>query len=231
MHLQHSDDIWRDFPDLVPGVLHVRGVSKDASPDDRIARHTETAAARLAGAASESELPEIQAWRRAFTRMGLKPTQYRCASESLLRRFRKERELPRLHPLIDLCNAVSIAYAIPVAVFDLDQVAGHLEIRHATGDETYVTFSGETERPPPGEVIFADAEGRAHARRWTHRQSGLSAVRDTTTDVLVVAEALHASARQDVAALVATLADDLAALWPVTPRTAVLRPSAPRFSL
>ncbi|TDD29612.1 hypothetical protein E1286_46365 [Nonomuraea terrae] len=230
MHLQHSDDIWRDFPDLVPGALHVQAVSKDASVDDRIARHTETAAARLA-TASEGELPEIQAWRRAFTRMGLKPTQYRCASESLLRRFRKEGELPRLHPLIDLCNAVSLAYAIPVAVFDLDQVAGHLEIRHATGDETYVTFSGETERPPAGEVIFVDAEGRAHARRWTHRQSGHSAVRDTTTDVLIVAEALHASARQDIASLVATLADDLTALWPVAPRTAVLRPSAPRFSL
>ena len=50
--------------------------------------------------------------------MGLKPTQYRCASESLLRRFRKEGSLPRLHPLVDLCNAVSMAYAIPVAVLD-----------------------------------------------------------------------------------------------------------------
>ncbi|HEY3906880.1 MAG TPA: hypothetical protein VGM14_23450 [Streptosporangiaceae bacterium] len=29
---------------------------------------------------------------------GLKPTQYRCASESLLRRFRKEGSLPNLHP-------------------------------------------------------------------------------------------------------------------------------------
>jgi hypothetical protein len=35
---------------------------------------------RLAHSA-EGELPEIRAWRRAFAKMGLKPTRYRCASE------------------------------------------------------------------------------------------------------------------------------------------------------
>jgi DNA/RNA-binding domain of Phe-tRNA-synthetase-like protein len=69
------------------------------------------AEARLANTL-EGELPEIQAWRRVFSRMGLKPTQYRCASEALLRRFRKERSLPLIHPLIDLCNAVSIALSL-----------------------------------------------------------------------------------------------------------------------
>ena len=56
--------------------------------------------------------------------MGLKPTQYRCAAESLLRRFRKEGSLPRLHPLVDLCNAVSLAFAVPVAVLDAGRIAG-----------------------------------------------------------------------------------------------------------
>ena len=34
------------------------------------------------------------------------------ASESLLRRFRKEGELPRIHPRIDLCNAASLTFAV-----------------------------------------------------------------------------------------------------------------------
>ncbi len=135
--------------------------------------------------------------------MGLKPTQYRCASESLLRRFRKEGSLPALHPLVDLCNAVSLAYAIPVAVLDLDAVSGPLEVRYATGDEEYLTFAGDTEHPAPGEVIFADQAGQAHARRWTNRQSGRSAVRDTTSTALIVAEALHDSAPADVLDLIA----------------------------
>ena len=130
--------------------------------------------------------------------MGLKPTQYRCASESLLRRFRKERTLPRLNPLIDLCNAVSLAYAIPVAVFDIAKISESLEVRYADGDENYLTFSGETEHPEPREVIFADAAGHAHARRWTNRQSGHSAVRTNTAAVLIVAEAMHDAASTDV---------------------------------
>lgn len=102
----------------------------------------------------------MQAWRRGFSRMGLKPTQYRCAAESLLRRYRKEGSLPQLHPLVDLCNAASLAFAIPVAAFDVAHISGNLEVRRATGDETYLTFSGQTEHPGAGEVIFADDAGQ-----------------------------------------------------------------------
>ncbi|MDQ3045668.1 MAG: phenylalanine--tRNA ligase beta subunit-related protein, partial [Chloroflexota bacterium] len=197
-----------------------------ASP--RVATFTSVAEARLA-TATESELPEIQAWRRAFARMGLKPTQYRCASESLLRRFRKEQALPRIHPLIDLCNALSLAFAIPILVLDTSRIAHYVEVRYASGAETYVTFSGEIEHPAAHEVIFADDAGRAHARRWTNRQSGHSAVRDTTTDVLIVAEALHESASVDVERLVATITDELNGIWSVTPKTAILSQAASRF--
>jgi len=164
MYFRHAPDIWRDFPELVPGLLAADGITSQVSVELRIEPLYETARQRLDGA-TESELPEIQAWRRAFSRMGLKPTQYRCASEALLRRFRKEDDLPRLHPLIDLCNAISLAFAIPIAVIDVAQVSEGIEVRYASGDERYLTFGGEIEQPSPGEVIFADATGEAHARR------------------------------------------------------------------
>jgi len=230
MHFQHSKEIWTDRPGLVAGVVFATGITGGTSAGPQVARFEAVAEARLA-TGSEAEFPEVQAWRRAFSRMGLKPTQYRCASESLLRRFRKERTLPRLHPLIDLCNAVSLAYAIPVAVFDIAKISKGLEVRHADGDENYLTFSGETEHPEPREVIFADAAGHAHARRWTNRQSGHSAVRDTTTAVLIVTEAMHDTASTDVPELTTALADELAGVWSVTPVTAVLSRSSPRFDI
>ncbi len=227
MHFQHSAGLWRDFPALVPGVLHVGGITADgaASTD----RFEAIAKARLADR-QESEFPEIQAWRRAFAAMGLKPTQYRCAAESLLRGFRREGSLPRLHPLVDLCNAVSLAFAVPVAVFDAAQVTWPLEVRYAAGDEDYLTFGGDTEHPAAGEVIFADQAGRAHARRWTNRQSGRSAVRDGTAAVLIVAEALHEQAPSDVRELTATLAAEIGAVWPVSPESAILTSAGPRFT-
>ncbi|NUR25085.1 MAG: hypothetical protein HOV83_04430, partial [Catenulispora sp.] len=187
-----------------------------------------SAQARLAGG-TESDLPEIKAWRQTFTKMGLKPTQYRCASEALLRRLRKEGDLPRIHPLIDLCNAASVAYAIPVGVFDLDHVTDHLEVGHATGTETYLTFADTTEHPEPGEIIFTDAAHQAHARRWSNRQSGRSAVRQETSRVLIVAEALHGTASEDVPALMKTLSDAVAEAWGVTVRAGVVSAQERRF--
>ncbi|MBO2452381.1 hypothetical protein J4573_35190 [Actinomadura barringtoniae] len=221
MRFQHSPQIWSDHPSLAAGAVSATGITADASVTDQVARFHAIAKERLS-ASPESEFPEIQAWRRTFSQLGLKPTQYRCASESLLRRFRKEGTLPEIHPLIDLCNAISMAYAIPVAALDVARIDATLEVRYAAGDESYETFGGEIENPAPGEVTFVDASGRSHARRWTNRQSGLSAVRASTASVLIVAEALHDTAATDVAALTATLATELAAAWPTTPRTAIL---------
>ncbi len=230
MDFQHSGEIWRDFPELVPGIVFADGIRHDVAAGDRAARVTAVARSRLAGA-TEAELPEIRAWRRAFTRMGLKPTQYRCASEALLRRLRKDGSLPPVHPLVDVCNAASAAFAIPVAVFDLDKITGGLEVRYAAGDEHYLTFSGQTEHPAPREVIFADQAGRVHARRWTNRQSGLSAVQASTATALIVAEAMHDSASADVPRLIAALAEELNAIWSITPVATVLSRSSPRFTV
>ena len=229
MDFQHSGEIWRDFPELVAGVLFADGITQDVSAADRVAKLTAIASSRLAKA-TESELPEIRAWRGAFTRMRLKPTQYRCASEALLRRLRKDGALPRLHPLVDVCNAASAAFAIPVAVFDVAKIAGHLQVRYAIGDEDYLTLSGQHEHPDPHEVIFADQARRVHARRWTNRQSGLSAVQDSTAAVLIVAEAMHDSASSDMPQVIAAVADGLSAVWSTTPVTTVLSQSAPRFT-
>jgi DNA/RNA-binding domain of Phe-tRNA-synthetase-like protein len=228
MYFQHSSEIWADHPDLIAGVVFAAGITADAQVRQPVARFTATAEGRLA-ASSVAELPEIQAWRRTFSRMGLKPTQYRSASESLLRRFAKEGALPQIHPLIDLANAISLAYGIPIAAFDVAKISQSLEVRYASGDESYLTFAGETETPNPCEVIFADAAGRAHARRWTNRQSGYSAVRDTTTDVLMVAEAMHGSAPADISELAATLANELTDIWSSPQKIAVLTQDLPRF--
>jgi DNA/RNA-binding domain of Phe-tRNA-synthetase-like protein len=229
MHFDHSPDIWKAYPELTPGVLFAQGIDARASVAEPVARFHATALTRLESVLSETELPEIKAWRRTFSRMGLKPTQYRCAAESLLRRFRKEGSLPAIHPLIDLCNAASLAYAIPVAVFDTARVARWLQVRQASGSETYLDFSGETEHPEPGEVIFADAQDQAHARRWTHRQSGLSAVSQDTASVLLVAEAMHGGAPADVQRLIDALSQAMAHAWGITPQLALLSPAQPRF--
>ncbi|WP_433133388.1 B3/B4 domain-containing protein [Micromonospora sp. CA-240977] len=228
MQFEHSARLRAAYPDLVAGVVHATGITATADVARRTAGYLAVARRRLASG-SESRFPEIQAWRRAYAAMGLPPTRYRCAAEALLRRLRLDGELPRLHPLVDLCNAVSAAYAIPIAALDLDRIDGDLVVRPAHGDEEYQTFAGDTEHPDPGEVTFADTAGRAHARRWTNRQSGWSAVRAGTSSVLIVAEALHAEAEPTMTRLVAALVQEVTDGWSAPTASAVLTAAAPRF--
>lgn len=216
MQFHHDSRLRDDFPDLAVATLAVDGVTADADVEGTAAPFVERARARLDGG-PEGEFVEVAAWRRAFSRMGLKPTQYRCASEALLRRLRKEGSLPAIHPLVDLCNAVSVAYALPVAVFDLDRVTGDIRVTRASGTERYLTFGGEIENPVADEVVFVDDAGNAHARRWTNRQSALSAISKDTRRALIVSEALHRGGDADVQALHDDLADALGHYWRVSP--------------
>ena len=67
MYVQHSPDIWRDYPDLVPGVLVTDGIRNDAQVASRVAAFTNVARERLASG-SEGQFPEIQAWRQSHSR-------------------------------------------------------------------------------------------------------------------------------------------------------------------
>jgi DNA/RNA-binding domain of Phe-tRNA-synthetase-like protein len=228
MHFQHSPEIWTDYPQLVAAAFVLDHVRPDVDVDSALEFFYSQARGRQQRW-SEGDMPEIGAWRRAFSQMDLKPTKYRCAAESLLRRFRQEGNLPRFHPLVDLCNSISLATAIPIAVFDIAHVSEYLEVKYATGEEEYLAFSDEVENPMKGEVVFADAAGKAHARRWTFRQSKRSIVTAATTRVLVVVEALHADAKRDVEALMENLQRSLKNLWGTPERAAMLAPATPRL--
>ncbi len=220
IYYRYSPSVLTSFPQLQSRGLLIDGIDRNADPNIAISHLTAIAENRLA-LATEGEFPEIKAWRRAFSAMGYKPTQYRCASEALLRRFRMEGSLPALHPLVDFCNATSLAFAIPVAVFDVEKINGILSIRHADGDEVYETFSGNMESPEQGEIIYADDDRRAHARRWTNRQSGWSAINSKTKTALIVTEALHETAQQDTDKLINSLMTTLKQLWPASKITRV----------
>ena len=221
MRFSYSQHMQQTFPGRVSGVIEISNINDQVTVDEAAARLTTIASNRLSKS-SEGEFPEIRAWRKAFSTMGLKPTKYRCAAEALLRRFRKEANLPRINPLIDLCNAASIAFAIPIAVFDHNKITGDLTVRQAVGNENYMSFGGEIEHPENDEIIFADDAGHAHARRWANRQSSHSAVSAQTTRALIIAEALHDDAESDMIRLISELSEALKGIYKTDTKNAFL---------
>ena len=197
----YAPEIVERFPAIVGGVIHATGATNGPTPPGL---HEAFSTAQIEtrtriGATPLSEIPSLAAWRRVFRGFGVDPTQYRSAAEALLRRLTKQGELPLIGTLVDLANLVSIRHALPVAVFDLHAISGGLAVRLAQGGETWADLGASTtERPAPGEVIFADEADIVAARRWCWRQSAASAAHENTTEILITVEGHHDTAARDV---------------------------------
>src|SRR5215203_1199007 len=205
----YDDAVVEQYPGIHAGVILATGlVNAPSSPDLAAAFQAEQVAvtARLQGT-EIAEIPSVAAWRRAFTRFGAKPTQYRNAVESLLRRLSKQGDIPTISTLVDMGNLISIRYALPVAIFDQNQIAGEITVRLAKGDEPFADLgSSESVHPEPGEVIFVDENDDVSARRWCWRQSAKSATSPSTVNALIVIEGHHETARSDIHSAVADMA-------------------------
>lgn len=198
---QYRPEITERFPAIVGGVILARGMQGGVSPEalrQAFIAEQQATLARI-GDTPLSDLPSIQAWRRAFSAFGVKPTQYRSACEALLRRLTKKGDIPSINRLVDIGNLVSIRYALPVAVFDIRAVQGTVSVHFADGSERFTELgSDEVLHPEPGEVVFSDETGMVMARRWCWRQSAESAAREDTTDAIITFEAQHEGGRQAV---------------------------------
>ena len=205
---QYLPEITSAYPDVAGGMIHAPGIVNGPTPPALLELYMaeqKMVAARI-GSTPLSELPTLAAWRGAFRKFGVDPTQYRSASESLLRRLTKKGDIPSINTLVDIGNLVSIRYALPVAMVDLRGVAGGLSVCFARGDEIFTPLeAAEPEHPAKGEVVFVDEQNIAAARRWCWRQSKESAARDDTTDILVTVEAHHANGRHDIEAALSDL--------------------------
>jgi DNA/RNA-binding domain of Phe-tRNA-synthetase-like protein len=215
---RYADDVLERYPTIRAGVVHVAGLANGPSSAallDQYRAEQRLARERL-DAIPIAEVPSIAAWRRAFTRFGAKPTQYRCAAEALLRRLHKHGDIPAINTLVDIGNLVSIRYSLPVAVFDLASIEGRITVRFAHGDERFKNLgSDKAATPDPGEVVFVDEQDVVCARRWCWRQSAESASDTTTKEALLVTEGHHDSAARDIEAALPDLTSLLATHQPV----------------
>jgi DNA/RNA-binding domain of Phe-tRNA-synthetase-like protein len=126
--------------------------------------------------------PHLVAWREAFRAFGAKPKRYQCSAEALIRR---PDGLPSINRLVDLYNAVSVRWAVPVGGEDIDRVVGTVRLVRARGDEV---FDGG-DPPKPGEVVWRDEVG-VTCRRWNWRQGVRTRLTEETRRAYFLFDAL-----------------------------------------
>lgn len=178
-----------DYRALLIAVTGVRGGPSDAESDAALSRAEEHAREVLAGRPAEA-LPEIAAWREAFSGFGVKPRVARSSVEALVRRV--DAGLPRIDRLTDLYNAISVEHLLPIGGEDLGRYVGPPRLVRARGDEPFDTVAdGEpvTVTVEPGEVLWRDDLG-VTCRRWNWRQCVRTRLGQSTNDVLFILDAL-----------------------------------------
>lgn len=188
MQIRINPEIFEQWPATTIGVVVALGIDRDAAATEALA---------IASAADQTIVDRLRtvdherigSWRDVYTKFGAKPRSYQCSVERLLKRSIDAGNLPRVSPLVDIGNAISVLHVLPTGVEDVDKLSNYLELRFASGGEAAVTVIGETEArtPKPGEVIYADSVGVV-CRRWNWKETPRTMVSATTVNAAFIFE-------------------------------------------
>ena len=128
----------------------------------------------------------IQPYREAFRKLNINPNKYMCSIEALITRISKGNDIPNINSIVDLGNALSLKYELPIGVHDMDNfIDGDIQIRESDGNDNFVPFgSDEIEHPDAGEIIYASGN-EVKTRRWTWRQGEKSKVTEESKDFFI----------------------------------------------
>jgi DNA/RNA-binding domain of Phe-tRNA-synthetase-like protein len=158
----------------------------------------------------------LASWADVYQRFGAKPNRTPCSAQALRKRVLKDGRLPAINPVVDLYNAVSLRYAIPVGGENADAYAGRPLLTIADGTETFDTvMNGEAvmEKPEPGEVIWRDDIG-VTCRRWNWRQGVRTRLENVSGRMWFVLESLETMPEEALPDATSMLVEGLKALMP-----------------
>lgn len=117
------------------------------------------------------ELEGILCYRDAFKELGINPNKFMSSIEAMLTRTSKGKGIPNISPIVDLGNAVSLKYMVPLGAHDIDTLDGDIEVRFSKEGDSFIPLgTEETEILEDGELIYS-AGDNVRTRRWIWRQS------------------------------------------------------------
>ncbi len=131
--------------------------------------------------------PVIRAYRDFYWRvLGIDPTKQRPSQEALIRRVLRGEELPKINPIVDIGNIVSIKYMVPIGIYDIDKIGNvDLILRYAReGEEFYPIGSGKKVLKS-NQIILATSDDRV-IHVYPYRDSELTKVTEDTRNILIV---------------------------------------------
>jgi DNA/RNA-binding domain of Phe-tRNA-synthetase-like protein len=186
------------LPDLTIGVVIAKGVD-NTRPNEEIDRLLNQAVEGMRagfGADKAQEHPRIKPWRTAFSKLGISGSKFPSSIESMARRVLRGDPFPKINPLVDLYNSISLSYLVPMGGHDLDTLEGDISLRFAEGWEPFTPLGGgETALVPKGEVVYRD-EREVLTRNWVWRQCEKDKTTERTKNIFIPIDVLGEVGRE-----------------------------------
>jgi DNA/RNA-binding domain of Phe-tRNA-synthetase-like protein len=188
-----SPKIFELYPGLKLPVVVAQGLEPTANSIrvEKLWREAWEEAGLLASTyANAQSHPRVAAWREAMAATGVSGRKYPSSVESLLRRAFKGGEPPRINPLVDFYNSISLRYVVPAGGFDLALLGDALELRLTREADTFRPLdSASAERVEPKEVAYASGN-EILTRHFVWKQSYKGLLSESTRSVFLVSEVL-----------------------------------------
>lgn len=205
--------IFSAIPNLFVGVVIAKGVDNTKQYkeiDTLLDKAIKEAQLRFANTNVKLN-KDILSYREAFQALSINPNKFPCSVEAMFARISKGKGLPHINPLVDLNNALSLKYIIPMGTHDLNRSVEDVEMRYAVEGDTFVPFgSTEQENIPPGEVVYAVGH-EIRTRRWTWRQSEYGKITPATSYVFFPIDGFVDKNKHEVEKIIAELSNILQA--------------------
>lgn len=190
-----DESFWNLFPDARLGVLVVRNLDNSAQDYPAIQAALAEAHEKALGhvpAETWTDNDVVMRWREAFQKFKTKKGA-RASIEALLKRVSNGNTIGSINPLVDVYNAISLQYGVPVGGEDLAAVQGDVMLTLADGGEAFRPLGSDADEPAlPGELVYKDAAG-AICRCWNWREAERTMLTNSTTDAIMVLEAVDSS--------------------------------------
>lgn len=178
-------EIFDKLDNLVVGVVVAKGIdnSKEYPEIDKLLDDSIKLAESRFLDKKVKEEETIIPYREAFEKLGINPNKYQCSVEAMFNRISKGKGLPHINPLVNLNNAISLKYTLPMGTHNLGLSSDDIELRFAREGDKFITMgSDEEDNPEVGEVVYA-VGNNVRTRRWAWRQSNEGKIDDKTNFV------------------------------------------------
>lgn len=187
MFFSIQKELFEILPDLTIGVVIAKEIDNTQSPEeiDGLLREAVEGLKKNFPVEKVQDHPRIKPWRNAFSKLGISGSKFPSSIESMARRILKGDSFPRINPLVDLYNSLSLRYLVPMGGHDLDTIKWNIYLRFAEGWETFTPLGSEERTVvPKGELVYRDDE-EVLTRNWVWRQCDKDKVTQKTRNVFI----------------------------------------------